>query len=710
MAAAAAPPQQFTVFMAMRLCGLNDPDANEIATQLFRNDFMSCKDKTEDDLKDSYKTFAAFTQAQGQIRLNPLQKDNIKAFNQWVKDQYRLGLNPAERAFPINDVTQLLQRAKSHAAFVANKDSISAVAKPDKFTSDMKWQEWSPSFVNYLRAIPGRDGVPLKYVIRKYDAPDPTPNADFLDDYVANAPLHGPAFVTDSALVHTLLVNLINQNTEAEALIKVHEHERDGRKDWKALCGTFEGHGIFGVDIGQAERDLDNLVYQGENKPIMYWAKFEQRLNQAFATYVQHEGRRVHSDEMKLRTLLKKVRVDWLQATKTSIDVELNRSQINYTYEEALLAFRTEVNRKFPPGASASRIKRTVAQLESQHGGRGGRYNHRYGRGGGRGRGFGRGRANSGRFGRGPGKGRGGRSSSRSIQPKLITLVDGSQIEYHPAWRFEDHIFEKFTSEQKEMLRKERRQYAERQGYGGRGNPDLNPTTRTIQQLQAKIDDLESRMSVPTEIPEQGPSMAQVSQITQETPFGGRNEQAAKRMRHRNESRGRSDIASIETVRKVSATETIFESHQPEPRTPAQNECDTNADTCCLGQNFVILEYTRRTADVYAYDKSIKPLENVPIVSGATAWDDPITKQTVILVINEALYYGTKLDHSLINPNQIRHYGIDFWDNPFDKERGLHIHADSTTNIELETKGVPRYCLSPEHQRTRNLGIVTTSI
>jgi len=78
---------------------------------------------------------------------------------------------------------------------------------------------------------------------------------------------------------------------------------------------------------------------------------------------------------------------------------------------------------------------------------------------------------------------------------------------------------------------------------------------------------------------------------------------------------------------------------EPESGTYAQNECDTNADTCCLGKNFVILEYTRRAADVYAYDKSIKPIENVPIVSGATAWDDPVTGDTYILVINEALYY-----------------------------------------------------------------------
>jgi hypothetical protein len=66
----------------------------------------------------------------------------------------------------------------------------------------------------------------------------------------------------------------------------------------------------------------------------------------------------------------------------------------------------------------------------------------------------------------------------------------------------------------------------------------------------------------------------------------------------------------------------------------------THADTCCLGRNFVVLHSTYRTADVYAYNAGIKPIENVMIVSGATAYDDAATGTTYILVFNEALYYG----------------------------------------------------------------------
>ena len=112
---------------------------------------------------------------------------------------------------------------------------------------------------------------------------------------------------------------------------------------------------------------------------------------------------------------------------------------------------------------------------------------------------------------------------------------------------------------------------------------------------------------------------------------------------------------------------------QPFPGIEAAIEGDSNANTCCLGKNFVILEYTTKQVDAYAYDKSVKPLENVPIVTGATAWTDPATENTHILVINEGLYYGSRLDPSLLNPNQLRSYGTPFWDNPFDHDRELFI-------------------------------------
>ena len=136
----------------------------------------------------------------------------------------------------------------------------------------------------------------------------------------------------------------------------------------------------------------------------------------------------------------------------------------------------------------------------------------------------------------------------------------------------------------------------------------------------------------------------------------------------------------------------------PPANVTAMNEADSNADTCCLGTNFIPLHYTNRTADVYPYHGDYKPLENVPIVSAATAYDHP-NGQTYILVINEALYYGSKMNHSLINPNQIRFNGLDFFDNPTRDEQ-LCIQIGDDLFLPLDFKGTK--CLFESRSPSRD--------
>ena len=118
---------------------------------------------------------------------------------------------------------------------------------------------------------------------------------------------------------------------------------------------------------------------------------------------------------------------------------------------------------------------------------------------------------------------------------------------------------------------------------------------------------------------------------------------------------------------------------------------DSNADTCCLGASFIVLEHTQRCANVYPYDDNMSPIV-VPIVNGATAYDCERSGQTYILVVNEALYYGVKLKHSLFNQNQIRSFGNPVWDNPFDdlNQRPLGMELRELF-VPFHTKGTKLY-------------------
>ena len=62
-----------------------------------------------------------------------------------------------------------------------------------------------------------------------------------------------------------------------------------------------------------------------------------------------------------------------------------------------------------------------------------------------------------------------------------------------------------------------------------------------------------------------------------------------------------------------------------------------------------------------------------------------------ILVFHEALWMGPHLDHSLINPNQLRHYGLTVQDNPFSSME-MHIAtADNAFILPLYTMGTTLY-------------------
>jgi hypothetical protein len=132
---------------------------------------------------------------------------------------------------------------------------------------------------------------------------------------------------------------------------------------------------------------LSTLHYAGEKKPHMWWAEFEKQLTSAFVTYNKREGRVVHSQEMKLRILLTKVTADFLMPTKAGIGINLARIPMTLTYEQALAAFRNEVNHKFPPQMSSTiQARRNINEVGRGRGrGRGGCFGQ--GQQGGRGRG-----------------------------------------------------------------------------------------------------------------------------------------------------------------------------------------------------------------------------------------------------------------------------------------------------------------------------------
>lgn len=137
-----------------------------------------------------------------------------------------------------------------------------------------------------------------------------------------------------------------------------------------------------------------------------------------------------------------------------------------------------------------------------------------------------------------------------------------------------------------------------------------------------------------------------------------------------------SDRRSIQRSKRIKSMSTDKISLNDNDGT-AKNELDTRADTSCLGKNWRYISDEKQVCTVSGFHSTFKSLREVPIVRAATGWIDPSTGESYLLFINQGLWFGEDLDHSLINPNQIRHFGIPVHDNCYDNSKPVGIsHSD----------------------------------
>ena len=104
-------------------------------------------------------------------------------------------------------------------------------------------------------------------------------------------------------------------------------------------------------------------------------------------------------------------------------------------------------------------------------------------------------------------------------------------------------------------------------------------------------------------------------------------------------------------------------------------ELDSHADTIVAGKNCVVLSYTGKECNVLPYREDYEAVNNIPIAHVATAWQCPESGELYILVFHEALWMGDTMTTSLINPNQLRHFGVNVQDDPTSR-RPLSVITD----------------------------------
>jgi hypothetical protein len=78
-----------------------------------------------------------------------------------------------------------------------------------------------------------------------------------------------------------------------------------------------------------------------------------------------------------------------------------------------------------------------------------------------------------------------------------------------------------------------------------------------------------------------------------------------------------------------------------------------------LDANWTLMKLTSEICDVNPFLDFYQPVCEIHVARCCTVWTDQNDSSEYLLVGDQMLWFGTLLPNSLINPNQLRVYGLD---------------------------------------------------
>jgi len=123
---------------------------------------------------------------------------------------------------------------------------------------------------------------------------------------------------------------------------------------------------------------------------------------------------------------------------------------------------------------------------------------------------------------------------------------------------------------------------------------------------------------------------------------------------------------------------------------PLPCEIDNHADTTCFGKNFRVISFTSEVCTVSPYLSEYESMEDISICTAATSVDLD-RGETIILEFGQGLWFGDRMSHSLINPNQCRSFGLSVCDDPTDNHRDIGMQLHDSYFLPFKMRGTTRY-------------------
>ena len=514
---------------------------------------------------------------------------------------------------------------------VARTTSQKDIKPPDKFSGKVKtWKSWKAEFESFLAQLTGADGCPLSYIIRD-DNEITDEEYNLMEGQmkrIYDAPLQGDYYERDNFQVFQKLRALLTGGL-AETYLTDFEKSGDGREAWIALLTAYEGDDAKNAAITSARNDIRTSTWERNSKN---WTFDQYCLKHIRAHNILKRYDVPMDESTKVREFIRGIHNSSFQSIKTTI---LLNPEYKEDLNKAITAFKDTVTTLDLVVFEKNQDDRKIGATNTSRGGfgrnfnrsgRGGRgsykrqYDQTHSRGGGRG-GY---QGGGGRYNRGGGRG--------NYNPRQ----NNDRNEPDDGLKLDQSILNQMNKKQRAAYYEGRNRF--------RANDSTDGTATTV-----------PRQVGATNIQQEEPASHNddASRLTSASAAFGNPDRAS---RHLNDRRGVGAIESSD--RRISSVNHKMVTVPSDYHFRGRAEIDTRADTTCAGAAFVLLETTGKECDVKGFHDDMAPIRNIPIATCATAYDHPTLQETIILLFHETLYFGKDMEHSLINPNQVRDNGL----------------------------------------------------
>ena len=300
---------------ALARCGFEIPQRNAVTTYGGFDDIGEIANVTEEDISK-----LAYTIKKEGITFPTMIEKKLQAIRYWSKDNDRFGLatDPTDLTSDVcNGYLALKAKHDKNAKRTQDMDKT----KPTGLKDPKNWRKFEGKFKEFLTKHLGEQGIPLSYLIRSEETPDPGTIYDTVEiERELTVPLAGDDFDDENKVLMGLIKELTIDGP-AWNHIKQFEKAGHGRKAFVKMRDVYMGGGANDAIVSQAEGLLTRLRYTGEKKNFTI-EKFLEKVSGAFNDIELHSDQ-VYTETTRVKKLLGMIQCPTLEATKVTIKAHL---------------------------------------------------------------------------------------------------------------------------------------------------------------------------------------------------------------------------------------------------------------------------------------------------------------------------------------------------------------------------------------------------